>query len=72
MLGLGLFPGLLLGKMQASVKTYFELLRRPRPAACPEGSAGTERTDQPTGAIRVIRPGRPAMTRMLAAAPLSP
>ncbi|HEX2695940.1 MAG TPA: hypothetical protein VHP61_09310, partial [Acidobacteriota bacterium] len=33
MIGLGLFPGLLLGKMHASVRTYFELLRRPRPAA---------------------------------------
>jgi NADH-quinone oxidoreductase subunit M len=33
MIGLGLFPGLLLGKMHASVKTYLELLRRPRPAA---------------------------------------
>ncbi len=33
MLALGLFPGLVLGKMRASVGTYFELLRRPRPAA---------------------------------------
>jgi NADH-quinone oxidoreductase subunit M len=33
MIGLGLFPGLLLGKMHASVRTYFEALRRPRPAA---------------------------------------
>jgi NADH-quinone oxidoreductase subunit M len=33
MIGLGLFPGLLLGKMHTSVRTYFELLRRPRPAA---------------------------------------
>jgi NADH-quinone oxidoreductase subunit M len=44
MIGLGLFPGLLLGKMHTSVRTYFELLRQPRPAAAltvqPGGRSG--------------------------------
>jgi NADH-quinone oxidoreductase subunit M len=57
MIGLGLFPGLLLGKMHATVRTYFELLRRPRPAAVlkvPPGRAGL------SGAVRASgRGGRP-------------
>jgi NADH-quinone oxidoreductase subunit M len=54
MLGLGLFPGLLLGKMHASVKTYFELLRRPRPAAA---LRLPPRRNQPPGEGRVSGAG---------------
>ncbi len=54
MLGLGVFPGLLLGKMHASVRTYFELLRRPRPAATLRLPPGR---NQPPGAIHASSPG---------------
>ncbi len=57
MIGLGIFPGLLLGKMHASVRTYFELLRRPRPAVVLKVSPG------PAGLLtagrRPDRDGRP-------------
>jgi len=57
MIGLGIFPGLLLGKMHASVRTYFELLRRPRPAAVLKVSPGPE--GLLTAVRRLDREGQP-------------